>query len=101
MGNIFRVFGWLSLAGGVITALAGMEDATSSYHPDASTLCVGLGIVALSLVFLFNSALLNGIKTLVQNAEYQKAVIENDYTIKDVESGDDEENVSEKLLRDT
>ena len=81
----FSIGGWLLLIGGIITAVVGLSDA-NSYRPDYSTLIVGISICVLSLVFLFNSALLKGLNALVQGAEYKKAIIDEEYDVQIIET---------------
>lgn len=79
----YQIFGWLFLVGGIITTIVGIVNANEILYPETTTLYVGISLVITSLVFLFNSALLRGIGTLVENAEFQKAIVEQEYKVQD------------------
>lgn len=79
----YLIFGWLFLASGIITTIVGIVNANDILYPETTTLYVGISVVAMSLVFFFNSALLRGLETLVENAEYQKAIVESEYKVTD------------------
>ncbi len=76
--TFYQIFAWLSLIGGIITAIIGFADGESD------VLNIGLILFATSLVLLFNTALLGGLGALVENAEYQKAIVEEERKIVDI-----------------
>ena len=79
----YSVFGWILLIAGLILLTIGIARIIDEYDP--TTLIIGGSILAISLILFFNSAILQGITVLVQNAEYNKAIVEGDYTITDKE----------------
>lgn len=85
---VFGLFGWLFFVGGIITFIVGIVNA-SDYHGETTTLTVGAFILASAFVFWFNSAVLRGIETLVQSAEYKKAIVESEYEVVEKEKQSD------------
>ncbi len=70
--TIIKIAAWIVVVVGVIIILIGEE--------------YGFIVVVSSLSLFFLSALLKGIKTIVEVAEYKKAKVEEEYVIKTKDS---------------
>ena len=79
--TFFLVIAWICLIGGIIVAIVGIEDATSFYHPDSSTLIIGIAIAISSIPDFVIASLLRGLITITEASEYYKAKFESEYEI--------------------
>lgn len=88
--DFFFILGWLTLIIGVIALIAGISDG------DEVTITAGLGVALGSLVMFFNAAILRGLKTVVENAEIERAKTETMYKLTDAKSKRKDEDKSEQ-----
>ena len=77
----FAMLGWLSLIAGIFTTIAGIDKANQLLYSETRTLFIGISLLVLAIVFLFNSALLKGVITIVQSSEYKKALVEDKFLV--------------------
>ena len=79
--SIFQLLGWVALIGGVICTIVGIDKINDYLSPNSTVLVIGVSILITSFFCFFCSVLFRGIKILVQNAEYNNAIIEEEYSI--------------------
>lgn len=80
------VFAWLSLIVGAITALCGIEDASSYLYPDSTTLVIGISLAVSCIPQFILASIVRGFVVVVETAELKKELIRAEYKVEEVES---------------